>query len=162
MNTHDVLMYGHLWVQKHLDGLSENECLTPGVCGIWSVKDIVAHLASYEHVLVEVFQNCIRASETPTITALQSMDADAFNAEQVGRRSDLSFDEVLQEYNDVYEQAMRLLPQMNESDLRQPGTIPWYGEQYSIEDLVVYQYYGHKREHCAQIAVYRDTLSSGE
>jgi hypothetical protein len=43
--------------------------------------------------------------------------------------------------------------------LRSTGTIPWYGEQYSIEDLIVYQYYGHKREHVAQIWVYRDHLA---
>ena len=39
------------------------------------------------------------------------------------------------------------------------GTISWLAEEYSIEDLIVYQYYGHKREHVAQIWVYRDHLA---
>jgi hypothetical protein len=31
------------------------------------------------------------------------------------------------------------------------GTIPWYGPEYSLNDLVVYQMYGHKREHGPQL-----------
>jgi hypothetical protein len=30
--------------------------------------------------------------------------------------------------------------------------------EYALDDFIVYQYYGHKREHCAQIAVFRDKL----
>jgi hypothetical protein len=32
------------------------------------------------------------------------------------------------------------------------GTIPWYGAEYSLDDLVVYQQYGHKREHDPQLS----------
>jgi hypothetical protein len=35
---------------------------------------------------------------------------------------------------------------------QQPGILPWHGGQYSLDDFVVYQYYGHKREHSAEIA----------
>ena len=31
------------------------------------------------------------------------------------------------------------------------GTIPWYGLEYSLDDLVVYLMYGHKREHAPQL-----------
>jgi hypothetical protein len=45
--------------------------------------------------------------------------------------------------------------------LRNPaeiGLLPWYSAEYDLEDYITYAFYGHKREHCAQIAVYRDTL----
>ena len=42
--------------------------------------------------------------------------------------------------------------------LRRPGTLPWYGAQYALDDFIVYQYYGHKREHTAQINVFKDLL----
>ena len=64
--------------------------------------------------------------------------------------------EVLAEYDQAYDQGLRLLPRIPEAQLRQAGTLPWYGMEYSLEDFVVYQYYGHKREHCAQIAAFRD------
>ena len=41
---------------------------------------------------------------------------------------------------------------------RQNGTLPWYGAEYSLDDFIVYTFYGHKREHTAQINVFKDTL----
>jgi hypothetical protein len=41
-----------------------------------------------------------------------------------------------------------------------PGTLPWYGPEYALDDFIVYSYYGHKREHSAQINVFRDQLAS--
>jgi hypothetical protein len=35
---------------------------------------------------------------------------------------------------------------------REVGSIPWYGPEYSLDDLVVYQMYGHKREHDPQLS----------
>ena len=34
---------------------------------------------------------------------------------------------------------------------REAGTIPWYGPEYALDDLVVYQMYGHKQEHDPQL-----------
>ncbi|MGQ9887993.1 MAG: maleylpyruvate isomerase N-terminal domain-containing protein [Aggregatilineales bacterium] len=48
VNANDILKYGHLTVLQAVDGLPPADWETPGVCGVWSVKDIVAHLASYE------------------------------------------------------------------------------------------------------------------
>ena len=156
MNAHDVLKYGHLWVHKHLDGLSEEQCLATGVCGVWLVKDIVAHLASFEWVLVDVLTACAKAGPTPNLDHYTSMDGDAFNAEQVGKRREKTTEEIVQEYDNGYEMVMIALRLLSENDLRQPATIPWYGQEYAIDDFIVYQYYGHKREHCAQIAAFRD------
>jgi hypothetical protein len=43
------------------------------------------------------------------------------------------------------------------AEMRQrPGTLPWYGMEYALDDFIVYQYYGHKREHMAQVNVFKD------
>jgi hypothetical protein len=31
------------------------------------------------------------------------------------------------------------------------GSIPWYGPEYALDDLLVYTMYGHKREHAPQL-----------
>ena len=160
MNTHDVLMYGHRWVHLHLDGLTDEQWLEPNVCGVWSTKDIIAHLTSFECLLIDVFSSCIRPTQTPVLEAFTHTDGDSFNAVQVGMRQAKSPVEVLKEYDDAYAEGMKLLAQIDEKTLHTPGTLPWYGNEYSIQDLIVYQYYGHKREHCAQIAVYRDRLKT--
>lgn len=43
--------------------------------------------------------------------------------------------------------------------LRQTGTLPfpWYGGmEYALDDVIAHLNYGHKREHCAYIAAFRD------
>ncbi len=57
MNARDVLKYGHLTVLRTIDGLPKADWETSGVCGYWSVKDLIAHLASFEHVLVDVLNS---------------------------------------------------------------------------------------------------------
>lgn len=42
---------------------------------------------------------------------------------------------------------MRLATLIPPEVWREVGTIPWYGREYSLHDLVVYRQYGHKREH---------------
>lgn len=51
MNANDILKYGHFTFLGSLDGLSDAELEQGGVCGVWSVKDIIAHLASWKSVV---------------------------------------------------------------------------------------------------------------
>ena len=53
---------------------------------------------------------------------------------------------------------MGRLPAKRHTQFRENGTLPWYGAEYSLDDFIVYTYYGHKREHAAQIAAFRDHL----
>jgi hypothetical protein len=158
MNARDVLKYGHRWVHKHLDGLTDEEWETPGVCGWWSVREIMAHLASYEQVLVDVLNSFITSQVGPTLEQFKTMNGDSFNEVQVGQRKDKSPRQVLEEYDRLHNEVRQLMPKIPAAVLRQAGTLPWYGTEYDLEDFIVYAFYGHKREHCAQIAVYRDML----
>jgi uncharacterized damage-inducible protein DinB len=158
MNASDVMKYGHLTFSRAFEGLSEAECNQPVVCGVWSVKDIIAHLASYEHVLVEVLAG-FTPNPVPTPN-LQKMMAQyhEWNDLEVDARKSKSLQEVIQEYNDAHASAMQLVAQIPPEKLREPGTIPWYGMEYALDDYIAYAFYGHKREHSAQIYVFRDTL----
>jgi hypothetical protein len=158
MNAGDVLKYGHLWVHKHLEGLTNEEWETPGVCGWWSVREIMAHLTSFEQVLVEVLNSLISSQPTPTLDQYKTMRGDKFNEVQVNQRKDKSPSQVLEEYDRLHEQVRQLMPKIPLATLRQAGALPWYGMEYDLEDFLVYTFYGHKREHCAQIAMYRDKL----
>jgi len=159
MNAHDVIRYGHETVLTAIDGLPKDDWLTPGVCGVWSVKDIIAHLASFEVALVDVLRSLTGETSTPMLqTFIETYPQ--FNDEQVELRRHNTADEVLAEYIDAYERAAALLPEISPELRRQNGTLAWYGDQYDLDDFILYTFYGHKREHCAQISVFRDTLSS--
>ncbi len=158
MNAVDVMRYGHGTVLGTLDGVPATEWTTPGVCGVWSVKDIVAHLASYELVLVEVLTALGDGGPTPLLDRFRDLGS-GFNDAEVAARQGWSADEVLAEYSAAHEQTMTLIERIPEEARSRPGTLPWYGDEYALDDFIVYAYYGHKREHCAQIAVFKDRLS---
>src|SRR5689334_3593718 len=53
MDAVQMLENSHAKVLETVDDLSEPLWDVPGVCGEWSVKDIIAHLASYERVVID-------------------------------------------------------------------------------------------------------------
>lgn len=157
MNANDILKYGHRTMLGTLDGLDEAHWRTPGVCGLWSVREIVAHLASYEQWLVEIFDSVLTGQSIPTLERL-AQGYDAFNAYEVAQRKDHSVREVLAEFNDKHARTLELIAHIPPEKCRENGILPWYGAEYDLDDFLVYTFYGHKREHAAQVAVFRDSL----
>lgn len=56
MNITELLNSGHQTVLKAVEELPETMWEQPGACGDWSIKDIIAHLASFEAALAHVLQ----------------------------------------------------------------------------------------------------------
>jgi hypothetical protein len=52
MNAADILTYRHRTVLHTIADLPAEAWEMPGACGVWSCKDIIAHVASFEHVLL--------------------------------------------------------------------------------------------------------------
>lgn len=159
MHAFDVLKYGNLTLLSAIDGLTAEECAPGGVCGVWSVKDIIAHLASHELFLVDVFTTLLGRSPTPVMDQYLA-DWKSFNDDQVNLRKGKTYAQVLDEYKRAHAQVMALIAQLPEELFRRSGILPWYGAEYDLEDYLAYGYYGHKREHSAQIMVYRDLLKA--
>jgi len=157
MNLDDVLKYGHQTVVNSINGLDEADCLVSGVCGFWSVRDIIAHLASHELLLGDILNAFLGKASTPHLDDYLAQGY-TFNDMEVDKRKGMSYTEIVREYENAQAQVRELAARIPIEKRRQAGTLPWYGAEYDLEDLVAYSNYGHKREHCAQIAVYRDTL----
>ncbi|NJN53985.1 MAG: DinB family protein [Anaerolineae bacterium] len=155
MNALDILKYGHFTVVGGVKELPEADWETDGVCGIWSVKQIMAHLASYEQLLVDILKQQLGSIETP---ALDRFLAGDFNDGEVNARQKLSVAQTWAEYEAAQAETMTLMAQLPETRRRENGILPWYGAEYDLEDFIAYMYYGHKREHTAQIAVFRDMI----
>jgi hypothetical protein len=155
MNAEDILFYGHRTLMSTLDGIPLDQWHTSGVCGYWSVKDIIAHLASYELVLVDVLGNLVDGRPTPNLKLFSDAQ---FNDLQVEQRQGNSPAQVQAEYEDAHQKVRELIAQVPIETRRRAGVLAWYGEAYDLEDFLVYSFYGHKREHSAQIAVFKDTL----
>lgn len=151
MNADDVFRYGHLTLLGAVEGFPSEHWESLGVCGAWSAKDVVAHLASYELATGDAFAGVLNEDATPTLGLLLSR-GEAFNESQVEQRRGQSPEESLAEYAAAHERAVALLTRIPLDQRRQTGLLAWYGLEYDLEDLITYMSYGHKREHSAQIA----------
>ncbi len=158
MNAQDILKYGHLTVLQAVAGFPETAWEAAGACGSWSVKDIIAHLASYERVLVDILTVATGKGSTPVLNSFIELGVQ-FNDSEVSKRRATTIQHVLAEFNDTHVQVMALIGTVPPETLCQSGTLPWYGPDYALDDVIVYMYYGHKREHSAQIAAFRDRQS---
>ena len=154
MNADDVFRYGHLTVLGVVEDFPDHEWETPGVCGQWSAKNVIAHLASYELATGDAFAGVLGEEPSETLGLMLSR-GDAFNDSQVEQRRGQSAAETLAEYTQAHERAANLLARIPIAQRRQTGLLPWYGAEYDLEDLITYMSYGHKREHGGQIALFR-------
>lgn len=163
MNAVDILQYGHQTVVEAVAGLPATDWQQPGVVGVWSTADLIAHLASFEDVLGDVLGALNRegqaASDSSPLLARFAADPQRFNDEEVARRQSLTVEEVWAAYEAAHEHNVTLLTALPMKARRQKGTLPWYGREYDLEDFLVYTFYGHKREHAAQIGVFRAALA---
>lgn len=150
MHPNDVLRYGDATLRNAIDGLSSEAWATP-VCGRWTARDVVAHLASYELLLGDVLLRVLGdEGDTPALDRLLS--SEAFNDAEVEARADRTPEEVFAEYSAASERARDLAARVPEATWRAAGILEWYGADYDLEDFLTYASYGHKREHAAQLA----------
>ena len=158
MNMAELLQNGNLQVIRALDGLPEKEWDIPGACGDWSVKDIVAHLASYEHLIVDVLNTFLGDQLTPTIQHWVDSRA-AFNAEGVESCKYATAQQVMDDFQATQVEATSLIMQIPPEKDLQPGTMPWYGQQYSLANFIQ-QMYEHLCEHVVQISVFHRQIAA--
>jgi hypothetical protein len=74
-------------------GLSEAQMLSPGVTGTWSVRDIVAHVTTWEEEALTHLPLILKGGTPPRYSVLYG-GIDAFNARTTGQKRGLPLAEV--------------------------------------------------------------------
>jgi len=142
--------------QKTIDGLIDRlrpDDWTTIALGVWTSKDVVGHLGAFEVRFAEVM--ALFTDETPA-TNLREASPSTFNDDQAAIRKDWTVEQVVAELRDAHRLVMALAARIPAETWSAVGTIPWYGPEYSLDDLLVYTMYGHKREHGPQLAAVLD------
>lgn len=147
MNPADVLRYGQRTIDELIDRLGPADWEAVAL-GAWTTKDLVGHLGAFEVRFAEILS--LFLDEEPA-TNLRATPPATFNDDQAAVRRDWPVKRVVAELRDAHALAMSLVPRIAPERWREVGTIPWYGPEYALDDLLVYTMYGHKREHAPQI-----------
>src|SRR4029079_13917374 len=104
MNAADILKYGHGTVLQTIADLPADAWELPGACGVWSCKDIIGHLASFEHVLVDILATFLGSAPTTSLDLFRDPNGD-FNDGQVALRKHNTVADIVAEYNDTSAQT---------------------------------------------------------
>jgi uncharacterized damage-inducible protein DinB/predicted RNase H-like HicB family nuclease len=117
------------------------------VCGDWTAKDVLGHLADWEWVGVEGLR--LMAGGQPPGVELVT-DLDVWNREHVAARRGQPWEVVLQDMHDARQALLHALNAVQPGLLGQPFPFPWGGDGTPADWLAVYPV--HDREHAAELA----------
>lgn len=147
MNPADLLRYGQATIDELINRCGPDDWSAIAL-GSWTTKDLVGHLGAFEVRFAEILSPF--AGEEPT-TNLRTESPATFNDDQATIRRDWPVEAIVAELRDAHGLTMSLVGRIQPETWREVGTIPWYGSEYSLDDLLVYSMYGHKREHGPQL-----------
>jgi hypothetical protein len=82
-------------------GLSDAELIEPGVTGVWSVRDIIAHVTWWEEEALEHLPVVLAGGRPPRYSVTHG-GIDAFNAKMTEQRKHWSLAQVLEQQDDVH------------------------------------------------------------
>jgi hypothetical protein len=82
-------------------GLSDSQILEPGVQGNWSVRDILAHVTTWEEEALKHLPVILEGGRPPRYSTMYG-GIDAFNARMTQRKRHLSLSEVRRQFEEVH------------------------------------------------------------
>jgi uncharacterized damage-inducible protein DinB len=139
---------------QSIDGLSDDQMLQVGAVGLWSVKDVLAHLVSWEAELVTVLAQLEQHKDgAPRIVEIE--DIDEWNEEQYRINARRPLADVLEDFHGVHKQLIRTIEALDSRTLDDNRLFPWMeGEPLSY--LILENATWHEEEHAEDIRAWRE------
>ena len=154
MTVVEQLETAHLLVIQTVDNLPELEWDMPMSDGGWTVKDTIAHITSYTHLVADMCHVVLKdASPTPSITQYIQQGTE-FNQTQVAARSNHTAQQVIDEFEEVQAEVAGLLASIPAETIEKKGTMAGRGER-SLSDSVS-ALSTHIQRHCDEITAFRN------
>ncbi len=137
-----------------LEGLSDDVLMRPGVEGIWSIKDILAHLVAWEAELVTALSRRLspRYKDAPEILNIE--DIDEWNAEQYHLNARKPVSIIMADFHGVHKHLLGAIEKLDEKLLDDPLRFEWM-EGEPLAYLVLESAVWHEREHAQTIREWR-------
>ena len=97
-------------------GLSDAQMIQPGVAGDWSVKDILAHVTTWEEEALKYLPLIIEGGRPPRYSVLYG-GIDAFNAQMTKQKRSLSLTGVLRQIEETHHRLVEYVQSAPEEQL---------------------------------------------
>jgi hypothetical protein len=141
-------------LQESLSGLSEELFLRPKAFNKWMLKDLVAHIASWDEEVVRVLQTFALPMESVfTYSISESDDFAVWNQAQVDLRRERSVGEILSELETSRRDLIQVVEGLTDPVLNRSRMTSW-GMPATGFELIIRQV-AHDREHAEQVRKYR-------
>jgi len=138
-----------------LADVGETWLTEPGALPGWSVKDILAHITSWE---VDLLTNLgkVRRGVKPGKTRWASAEIQAQNEKSYAELKDRPLHTVLEDFRGARRQTIRVLEGLTESEVESPAD--WLHGR-SIEQYVVANVLHHEQEHVEELKAWRQNVT---
>jgi hypothetical protein len=103
-------------LQESYTGLSDEKLVEPGVMGVWSIKDTIAHVTWWEEEALTHLPLILAGGRPPRYSVVYG-GIDAFNAQMAEQKGKLSLVEVLKERDDTHRRLIDYLQTVPEDQI---------------------------------------------
>lgn len=128
-------------------GLPDARLEEPGVVGDWSVKDVLAHVTTWEEEALKYLPVIAAGNRTPRYASVGGIDA--FNARESERKRSLSIAEVKRELYETHRRLIEFIEGAPEDQFR---------TETRFRRRLRYDTYGHYPEHAEAIREWRERV----
>jgi hypothetical protein len=99
-------------IKESYAGLTDSQLTEAGVMGDWSVKDILAHVTTWEEEALRYLPLIIKGETPPRYTQYGGIDA--FNAQMTEQKRDLELSDVLRQLDETHRRVIDYLQNVPE------------------------------------------------
>lgn len=140
-----------LLLGQTLNRLSEEQVLTPGVTGKWSVKDILAHIVAWEKVLMDRIEGVLTGQSLKYPPIMNNDDVDLFNKLAFLENRERPLSAVQLEFRNLYSGLLSVLEALDEAILTRPVPWDWASEDLRLWHIIIANTSDHYQEHRLEI-----------
>jgi hypothetical protein len=105
-------------IKESYAGLSDSQLTEPGVTGNWSVKDILAHVTTWEEEALKYLPLIVKGGRPPRYSVKYG-GIDAFNAQMMEQKRGLSLADVLEQLDETHRRLIAYIQSAPEEQFTQ-------------------------------------------
>jgi hypothetical protein len=132
-------------IKESYAGLSDAQLTEPGVIGNWSVKDILAHVTTWEEETLKYLPIIITGGRPPRY--IQYGGIDAFNAQMTEQKQSLALSDVLRQLDETHRRLIDYIQSVPEEH---------FTRETPFRRRLRLDTYGHYPQHARAIREWRE------